>query len=76
MVVAQCEAIRREHGVEQIVLSGGVFLNEFVLVNCLVALRRSGFAAYAHRQVPPNDGGIALGQAMVAGARIESKGGG
>jgi hydrogenase maturation protein HypF len=70
MVVTQCEAVRREHGVEQVVLSGGVFLNEFVLVNCLVALRKSGFAAYAHRQVPPNDGGIALGQAMVAGAHI------
>jgi hydrogenase maturation protein HypF len=70
MVVAQCDAARREYGVEQVVLSGGVFGNEFVLVNCLVALREAGFAAYAHRQVPANDGGIALGQAMVAGARI------
>jgi hydrogenase maturation protein HypF len=70
MVVAQCEAERREHGVDQVVLSGGVFLNEFLLVNCLVALRQAGFAAYSHQRVPPNDGGIALGQAMVAGARI------
>ena len=51
-------------------LAGGVFLNEFLLVNCLVALRRAGFAAYSHQRVLPNDGGIALGQAMVAGARI------
>jgi hydrogenase maturation protein HypF len=50
-----------------------VFLNEFVLVNCLVKLRAAGFAAYAHRQVPPNDGGIALGQAVVAGARITAQ---
>jgi hydrogenase maturation protein HypF len=70
MVVAQCEAERREHGVDQVVLSGGVFLNEFLLINCLVALRRAGFAAYSHQRVPPNDGGIALGQAMVASARI------
>jgi hydrogenase maturation protein HypF len=70
MVVAQCEAARDEHGVEQVVLSGGVFLNEFILVNCLAALTKAGFAAYGHRQVPTNDGGIALGQVMVAAARI------
>jgi hydrogenase maturation protein HypF len=70
MVLSQCEAVREEYGVEQVVLSGGVFLNEFVLVNCLVALTRAGFGAYAHRRVPANDGGIALGQAIVAAARI------
>lgn len=52
------------------VLSGGVFLNEFLLVNCLVELSRAGFAAYCQQQVPTNDGGIALGQIMVADARL------
>ncbi len=70
MVLAQCEAVREEYGVDQVVLSGGVFLNEFVLVNCLAALTRAGFGGYGHRLVPANDGGIALGQAMVAAARI------
>ncbi|MET9773209.1 carbamoyltransferase HypF [Streptomyces sp. NPDC006367] len=69
MVVAECEAVRERHGVTQVALSGGVFLNEFLLVNCLVALRRAGFEAYCHRLVPTNDGGISLGQVMVASAR-------
>jgi hydrogenase maturation protein HypF len=73
MVAEQCEAVRREHGVNQVVLSGGVFMNEFVLVNCLVALREAGFDAYCHRFVPPGDGGIALGQAMVAGSRLAGR---
>lgn len=69
MVVAECEAVRQQRGINQVVLSGGVFLNEFLLVNCLVALRRTGFDAHCHRLVPTNDGGISLGQVMVASAR-------
>jgi hydrogenase maturation protein HypF len=70
LVVSHCCALRTAEGVEQVVLSGGVFLNEFLLVNCLVQLRRAGFDVYAHRLVPPNDGGISLGQAMVANALL------
>ncbi|WP_067530903.1 carbamoyltransferase HypF [Nocardia crassostreae] len=66
MVRSRCAAISRTTGIRQVVLSGGVFLNEFLLVNCLVMLEQDGFEAYAHHQVPPNDGGIALGQVMVA----------
>lgn len=73
MVVERSLAVRETHGAdafEQVVLSGGVFLNEFLLVNCLVELRRAGFRAYCQQQVPTNDGGIALGQIMVAHARL------
>jgi hydrogenase maturation protein HypF len=70
MVVRRCVALRERTGIHQVVLSGGVFLNEFLQVNCLVELRRAGFDAHAHRLVPTNDGGIALGQVMVAGARL------
>jgi hydrogenase maturation protein HypF len=73
MVVERCEELRLRHEVAQIALSGGVFLNEFLLVNCLVELRRSGFDARSHRLVPTNDGGIALGQVMVAAARLRKK---
>lgn len=59
----------RAAGTEQVVLSGGVFLNEFLLVNSLLELRAAGLSAHAHRLVPTNDGGIALGQVMVAAAR-------
>jgi hydrogenase maturation protein HypF len=41
-------------------------------VNCLVELRRAGLDAHCHRQVPPNDGGIALGQVAVASARLSA----
>ncbi|WP_256967929.1 carbamoyltransferase HypF [Streptomyces sp. CS227] len=73
MVVERCEDLRARHGVSQVALSGGVFLNEFLLVNCLVELRQAGFDARSHRMVPTNDGGIALGQAMVAGARMRAR---
>jgi hydrogenase maturation protein HypF len=72
MVVQLCTAMRERHGVRQVVLSGGVFLNEFLQVNCLVELRKAGFDAYAHRLVPTNDGGIALGQVLVADARLNT----
>ncbi|KOX20122.1 hydrogenase maturation protein HypF [Saccharothrix sp. NRRL B-16348] len=69
VVVERCRALRVA-GTGQVVLSGGVFLNEFLLVNCLVELRAAGFDAYCHRQVPTNDGGISLGQIVVADARL------
>lgn len=74
MVRQRCRAVREETGVRQVVLSGGVFLNEFLLVNCLTGLAEDGFAGYCQRQVPTNDGGIALGQVMVADARLTGKG--
>ncbi|MER5884175.1 carbamoyltransferase HypF [Streptomyces sp. NPDC001941] len=73
MVVERCRAVREAEGpdaFDQVVLSGGVFLNEFLLVNCLVELERAGFRTYCQQQVPTNDGGIALGQIMVAHARL------
>ncbi|GLU50158.1 carbamoyltransferase HypF [Nocardiopsis ansamitocini] len=73
LVVDRCLALRAARGIRQVVLSGGVFLNEFLAVNCLVKLRRAGFHAYGHRLVPCNDGGISLGQVMVAGALIRAR---
>ncbi|MFC6086602.1 carbamoyltransferase HypF [Sphaerisporangium aureirubrum] len=74
-VVERCVAARVAEGTKaagRAVLSGGVFANEFLLVNCLIELRAAGFAAYCHRHVPCNDGGIALGQAMIADARLKA----
>lgn len=73
MVVDQCRSVSADRGVNQVVLSGGVFLNEFLLTNCLLGLRAAGLDAHCHRQVPTNDGGIALGQVMVADARIRAR---
>jgi len=51
---------------EQIVLSGGVFQNRYLTEHAAVALESRGFEVFTHRQVPPNDGGIALGQAVMS----------
>jgi hydrogenase maturation protein HypF len=69
LVAERASAECRAAGIQQTVLSGGVFLNEFLLVNTLLELRSAGLSPYAHRLVPTNDGGIALGQVMVAAAR-------
>ncbi|MGH2854710.1 MAG: carbamoyltransferase HypF [Solirubrobacteraceae bacterium] len=67
MVRGTCEAIRERTGIERVVLSGGVFQNELLLRGCHAALGGTGFAVHSHRLVPANDGGVALGQAVVAG---------
>jgi hydrogenase maturation protein HypF len=54
-------------GVGNVVLSGGVFQNAYLTQRASALLEDRGFHIYTHRQVPPNDGGIALGQAVLAG---------
>ncbi len=67
IVGSTCEAIRARTGLERVALSGGVFQNELLLRGCHSVLERAGFRVYSHRLVPANDGGVALGQAAVAG---------
>jgi len=66
-----CLRMRREHGLNRVCLSGGTFQNMRLLGLTARALRASGFDLFLHRQVPPNDGGIALGQAMIAAQRLK-----
>jgi hydrogenase maturation protein HypF len=56
---------------ERVALSGGVFQNDLLLALITNGLRQRGFQVYSHHLVPPNDGGIALGQAVVALARTD-----
>jgi hydrogenase maturation protein HypF len=51
---------------KQIVLSGGVFQNRYLTERTAAMLESKGFVVHTHRQVPPNDGGIALGQVVMA----------
>jgi len=51
---------------KQVVLSGGVFQNRYLTERAAEALESRGFEVYTHRQVPPNDGGIALGQLVMS----------
>lgn len=64
--VEVCRRIAAETGLSRVCLSGGTFQNVRLLAATLAGLRRSGFDVFLHAQVPPNDGGIALGQAAVA----------
>ncbi|KJK59358.1 carbamoyltransferase HypF [Saccharothrix sp. ST-888] len=66
LVHALCVRARRSHALETVALSGGVFANTLLLTDCVEALRRDGFTVLVHHRVPPNDGGLALGQLMVA----------
>ena len=70
-----CSRTRREHGLEAVALSGGVWQNMLLLERTVKKLRGAGFVVYLHRQVPANDGGLSLGQAVIAGERIRSDGG-
>jgi len=66
-VVDICLRIAKTTGLERVVLSGGVFQNRLLSEMVYTALSADGFTVFTHRLVPPNDGGIALGQAAIAG---------
>jgi len=68
MVRAACDVLRRKYGLSTVALSGGVFQNLTLLERLTQGLTADGFNVCRHRQVPPNDGGLSLGQAVVAGA--------
>ena len=55
-------------GLKDVVLSGGVFQNRYLTERAAAVLESRSFVVHTHRQVPPNDGGIALGQAVMAGS--------
>ena len=74
---AAAAAVRRAReatGLTAVALSGGVFQNRRVMELLVPDLRQEGFEVLRHRQVPPNDGGISLGQAAVGRAMLAGRG--
>jgi hydrogenase maturation protein HypF len=70
-ILRTCQWMRDERGIETVALSGGVFQNELLLCRTVEALQTQEFKVFTNTLVPPNDGGLALGQAAVAAARMK-----
>ncbi|MFJ4892962.1 carbamoyltransferase HypF [Streptomyces sp. NPDC088788] len=66
LVQEVCAVARDRTGIPTVALSGGVFCNALLTEGCAAVLGRDGFTVLRHRRVPPNDGGLALGQLIVA----------
>ena len=71
MVSEVCRRLRNEYGLSTVALSGGVWQNMTLLQQTVGRLQALGFTTLIHRQAPANDGGLALGQAVIAARRLE-----
>ncbi|MGV8059828.1 MAG: carbamoyltransferase HypF [Smithellaceae bacterium] len=68
---AMTKKINAVTGLERVALSGGCFQNRILLERSVKELEKAGFTVYCHSQVPTNDGGVALGQAVIVGAIVK-----
>ena len=73
-IVAVARGIREETGITKTALSGGVFQNAILMTLALERLEGAGFKCYTNERVPANDGGVSLGQAIVAWEKIKKGG--
>ncbi|MDV6034470.1 MAG: carbamoyltransferase HypF [Phycisphaera sp. RhM] len=71
MISDVCQSGRARTGIDVVGLTGGVFQNLLLTTLLTKRLEASGFNVLVHQQVPPNDGGLSLGQAVVAGHRLD-----
>ncbi len=72
-VFAACEEAERQTGIRKVALSGGVFQNRLLLELVDDGLAERGFEVLKHSLIPPNDGGIALGQAAYGMAYVNRR---
>jgi hydrogenase maturation protein HypF len=72
MIEEACSRIRGVNSVDIVCLSGGAFQNLTLLARSCELLHQSGFQVFLHSKVPPNDGGLSLGQAAIAANYLES----
>jgi hydrogenase maturation protein HypF len=70
VIVEGCERLRVSHRLSRVCLSGGTFQNIRLLGHAAASLRECGFEVFIHHRVPANDGGLALGQAVIASSRL------
>jgi len=67
-----CLRIREDSGLKEVALSGGVFQNSFLLGKICRNLKQNDFVVHTHKNLPSNDGGVAIGQIVIASAVIEN----
>ncbi|MGH9514408.1 MAG: carbamoyltransferase HypF, partial [Terriglobales bacterium] len=72
IIAEMCERIRASEKLNRVCLTGGTFQNMYLLSHTVALLRKLGFEVFSHTAVPPNDGGIALGQAVIANEILKS----
>ena len=72
VILEVCRRLRQQEHLHRVCLSGGTFQNIFLLQRAAAGLRNSDFEVFLHATVPPNDGGLSLGQAVIANARAGS----
>jgi hydrogenase maturation protein HypF len=70
VVVEACLRVRAAERLARVCLTGGTFQNLFLLERAVAGLRSNGFEVFLHAKVPPNDGGISLGQAVIANTAL------
>lgn len=71
IILEICLRLRAAEKIERVALSGGTFQNVYLVERAAALLGDKGFDILLHSRVPPNDGGIALGQAVIANARLK-----
>jgi hydrogenase maturation protein HypF len=69
IIFRMCLLVRRDEGINKVCLTGGVFQNMLLLGMTFDKLRENEFDVYVHSKIPVNDGGISLGQAVIAAER-------
>jgi hydrogenase maturation protein HypF len=70
LLAAVCARLRQQTGLGVVALSGGVFMNALLTSEVTARLVEAGFRVYRQRLVPPNDGGLSLGQLAIAAASL------
>jgi hydrogenase maturation protein HypF len=72
MLVETCTRLRDECKLNRIALSGGCFQNTYILSGSIERLTGEGFEVFYPQMIPPNDGGLSLGQALIANELLTS----
>ncbi|WP_282209243.1 carbamoyltransferase HypF [Parvibacter caecicola] len=70
-VLTTAGLVQALYGISKVVLTGGVFMNRYLVEQCTAQLREAGLTVVLNRELPPNDGCISLGQAIIATHRAQ-----